>query len=468
MDLLSASGIESLISSYRLYENAKRVKPLETRKQKISDLSSAWGTLKTKLSSLKSILESLKSTDSDSIFNSKTADVSDSDYLTATATNNAIVGTYAIRINQLAQYDSVVSDTKTSDSASGVQAGTLSFRVQSGSFDSTIEITTTGSETYSELMTKISDAINEASDGSVTASVFSPTTGNTKLSITAGSSGKDNEITLTDVTGNALDSVGLNLSTRTLAGTDGSAGYIYAEDALNAKLNFNGIDVERSSNTINDLITGVTLILKKQLDTGVPTINVTIDFNLKNIQDKINEFIDKFNQAYKYIKDNYNSTKEKRGIFTGNNNASNLKQKLSSEVSTQVTGLTSGALSYLSEIGVKFDPESGLSLSDSSKLEDAIKSKPDEVKALFNSSDGIATRLFDTVDAYAKTSGVIDNIVESYDSTVSYLSDKITYSNERIDKGAEILRKKYEMLQSQLATLIASQNSLSQLSNGFF
>ncbi len=465
MDLLTTSGIESLISTYRYYEQNRRIYPLEKRKEKFTDLSNAWGELKTKLKSLESIVESFKSKDSDSVFNSKTAKVSNEDYLTATATNKAIRGTYSIQIDQLAKHDSVIADTKTADSASGVQAGTLTFRVTSGDYDEVISIETTGVETYKELMEMISEAINEASNGAVTASVFAPVSGDITMTITAGESGKDNAITLADVSGNALDTVGLNLSSRVIA-SNGSAGYLYAEDELNAKLQFNGLSVERSSNTIDDLINGVTLELKKKMETGVPLVNITVDYDLEEIKNEVEEFISKFNEAYNYVKDNYNSTKEKRGIFTGNSNAFTLKQSLANSVYQQVTGLDSGDLSYLSEIGIDFDPESGLTLSDKSDLEDAIKSKPDEVINLFASDDGVATRLYDLVDNYVKIDGVIAHITESYDDTISYLSDKITYQNEKIDSGAEVLRKKYEQLQIQLADLLAGQSYFSQFGGG--
>jgi len=468
MDLLSTSGIDSLISNFRYYERSRRITPLEQRKTKISNLSSAWSDLNTKLTSLRSELDGLKSTEGNSVFDSKIAELSNSDYFTATATSSAVIGAYTMTVDQLAQFDNVVSDTKTSDSASNVQAGTLSFRVQSGTFDSTIEITTTGSETYKELMEKISTAINEAGNGSIAASAFSPITGQSKLSIAAQNSGKDNEITLSDVSGNALASIGLNLSSRVAAGADGSAGYVYAESELNSKLTFNGISVERNSNTIDDLISGVTLILKEKMDTGVPRVNIMIKNDTEKVKEKVKSFISSFNTAYNYLKDNYNSTKDKRAIFTGNSTASNLKQLLTSQTTSQVEGLPSGDLSFLSDIGISFDPNTGLTLSDESKLDDAASATPDQVQALFNSTNGIATKLFNTTDNYTKTDGIISHITDSFDSTVSYLSDKITSRNENIDKQAAVQRKKYEQLQVQLATLMNNYNYFQQIAQGTF
>jgi flagellar capping protein FliD len=72
-NILTTTSINSMVTSY--YDNliAKRVTPLETKKTKYSDKSSAYSTLQTSLASLKSAAAKLNLTDSDSIFKSKTS-----------------------------------------------------------------------------------------------------------------------------------------------------------------------------------------------------------------------------------------------------------------------------------------------------------------------------------------------------------------------------------------------------------
>nr|HPN38299.1 flagellar filament capping protein FliD [Melioribacteraceae bacterium] len=102
-----------------------------------------------------------------------------------------------------------------------------------------------------------------------TASYFAPSTGYTKFSLTADITGYDNRLILEDVSGSALDKLGLNsslLSNRTLITDDNSAGFVYSansttDNQLNAKLNFNGINIQRNTNSITDLVDGVTFNL---------------------------------------------------------------------------------------------------------------------------------------------------------------------------------------------------------------
>ncbi len=458
MDILSSSGINNLINNYRYAERYKRINPLEERKSKFSNLSTTWNSLSGKLSSLKSLLSDFKDSTSNTIFGSKSVEQSNEDYFTTSASSSAALSSYNIRVNQLAKNDLAMSDTVTSSTSAGLSAGTYTFRVASGSFDQNIDVVLDGTENLKEMMELIADAINTASDGVVTASVFSPTTTESKLSVVAADSGETNAITIKDVTGTMLDTIGMDLSTRTLlSGTTG--GYSYNLSELNSELSLNGVDIVRDSNTIDDLINDVTLSLKKEMEVGVPTINITIKNNMEAIKADIEDFIDKFNEAYKYTKDNYKSTEDgDRGVFVGNSSALSLLQKFSTITTNKVDGIASGDLSSLNEIGISFDPLTGLSISSNSDLEDAISNTPDQVAAIFNSTNGVANQLFDVVDNYVGVDGVIGNLVDSYDKSVSYYTDKIASSESSIDKGAQILRRQYEQLQIQLSAIYEAQS----------
>jgi flagellar hook-associated protein 2 len=131
----------------------------------------------------------------------------------------------------------------------------------------------------------------------------------------------------------------------------------------------------------------------------------------------------------------------------------------------EVTGLQDGNFSYLSEIGITFDPTAGLSISDSSKLETSLEENASQVADLFSSTNGIANSLYDTLDNYLGVDGSISNLIESYDSNVTYYNNKIESVNKSIEKSADILRNQYEDLQMQLLTLQYSFSSMSAFSS---
>ncbi|MFZ1289108.1 MAG: flagellar filament capping protein FliD [Melioribacteraceae bacterium] len=464
MDILSTSSITNLINTSKQSEYAKKISPLLVKKTKFTDLSTTWGSLKTKLSSLKSLLTDLKDVNAGGSFTGKTTELSSDEYFSATANSTASLSSYNIRVNQLAKNDRVMSDTVNSSDLAGLSAGTYSFQVASGDYDQIIDVELEGAETKEELMKIIAEAINEALGDAVSAAVFSPKNGESKLSVISTESGSDNAITIKDVTGNALDTVGLSFNTRSLLSDDGTGGYSTTSSALDAVLNLNGVTVVRGSNTIDDLISEVTLSLKNEMEVGIPTVNVIVKNNMEAAKADIEDLISSFNEAYSFVKNNYYADEDgQRGIFVGNATAIGLMQSFGSISYQKVDGLAEGNYSFLSEIGIEFDPTSGLSIGDDDLLTEALEANPDQVADLFNSEEGIANKLYDMVETYISNDGVISNLVKNYDSSISYLNDKIDYKETQLDKNAEVLRKKYEQMQLQLSQIYSTQNSLSIL-----
>jgi len=464
MDVLSTSNINRLINSSRQSEYYRRVSPILEKKSRFSGLSSTWSSLKTNLNAFKSILSNLKDVNAGGSFTAKTAELTSEDYFTATANSSASLSSYNLRILQLAKNDLAMSNTVTSSDLAGLSSGTFTFQVTSGEFDQNLDIEVAGTETKAELMELIADTVNEALGDAVSASVFSPKTGESKLSVVSKETGEASAITIKDVAGNALNSIGMNFTSRSLLVDDGTGGYSATLGDLNAKLSLNGVTVERSSNVIDDLISDVTLSLKNAMEVGIPTVNVIVKNNMEEIKADLQDFISKFNESYKFIKSKYYTDEDgERGIFVGNATALGLMRSLSNTAYQKVEGIEDGNLSFLSEIGIDFDPANGLSITDNVVFEEALEANPDQVATLFNSENGIANQLYDLINSYVSTDGVISNLIDSYDSTISYLADKVSSRESMIDKNAEVLRHRYEQMQMQLSELLSTSNYLSSV-----
>ncbi len=591
-DILTSSGIISLVNSYTSSQVQRLVSPLKTKQSKYQNLSTAYDTLTSKLSSFKTLLSDLKQTGTDSYFTGKSASTSNSDFITATATNAASASSFALRVSQLAKSDVVVSSDLTAATANSI-TGSHSFVIKTGDgstgeYTSTINVDFNASETNQTVMEKIRDAINsdkaevnstaksasssysggatsfvinlngtettislngggtyeqlideavsnindnvsgvtaekvldsvtgnvnlklsvddssnyisishssgfdvvsdlgmgvtkeKGASGLVTASAFAPNSSTYQLSVTSKESGLDNRITdLADISGTALSSVGLNLGVARpsfdQSATPDTAGFIYSDvteagNLLNSKMDFNGLTLQRNSNTVSDLVSGVTFQLKSVMQASDTTVSVSVSNDVSAVKSKIEDFIKKFNDVYTYLKDKSTTVSDKRGIFIGDANASSILDSLTSLGYSQISGLPDGDLSYLSQIGLSFTSSSGLSISDSSTLEKKIADSADQVEALFNSANGIANTLYDKVDPYLGSDGYLTKTKSSFDSNIKNYSDRIISVQNRIDKSAESLRGRYEQLQVQLVSLINMQSmyGFSSSSNGYF
>lgn len=469
IDALTSSGIDSLVSSYVLTEQNRAITPLDTRKSKYQDLITGYSTINSKLDSLKSLLNNLKATGSSSLFvPSMTATLSNSSFMTATAASTASAGSYTMRVQQLAKADITVSKQDAS-SAAKLANGTYNFQIVSGTSTKDISVTIDDTVTdFKSSLQKIKDAINSQAADTVSAAAFSPDSTSSRLSITAKNMGMDNQIILQekDTTSAALLSyLGYSLNAGTPPAVDrdsvindGSSGYIYDASLLNAKLQFNGMDIQRNTNVVSDLVEGITFSLTAEMKDTDPNINVSVAGTTSSIKSKITDFVSKFNDVYSYVKINSSTSSVARGKFTGDATAISLMSGLTQAAYTRVAGIPDGKLGRLAELGITFTSDGGLTVSDSSKLDSKIANNLSEVEAIFNSDNGVASKLYNLVNPYLGSDGYLAKINSSYNNTITELSSKITAAQTRIDKSADILRNKYNDLQSQLAALLTTSS----------
>jgi len=302
-----------------------------------------------------------------------------------------------------------------------------------------------------------------AASGVVTASAFSPSTGLSQLSLSSKNTGLDYIIkNISDTgSGTALSSINFNLgSTRTTFNqSTNTAGYVYSDttltnNQLNAKINFNGLEIQRDSNTISDLANGVTFNLNSVMQSTDATANVTVGPDISSITSQINTFISNFNDLYSYLRTNTAvSSTSGRSLLSGDINASSILNILTSNSISPVAGLSSTVINTLSKIGISFDPSTGLSVSDSSQLQQSLTNNLSQVQALFNSTNGIANTLYNSLNPYLGAAGYLALTKSSYDSNVQNYADRISAAQASISKNASALQTQYETLQAQLVEM---------------
>jgi len=97
----ASSGLNSLISQYMALER-RPLTALNTQKTSLSSSLNIHSDLKTKLSDLLTLSKDLGSTETTTIYNSRTSSSGDETKITASAGSGAAVGTFQVRVKQLA------------------------------------------------------------------------------------------------------------------------------------------------------------------------------------------------------------------------------------------------------------------------------------------------------------------------------------------------------------------------------
>ena len=235
----------------------------------------------------------------------------------------------------------------------------------------TFTITDTNVDTIDGLLTQI-ETVFGLGASSATVDV------NGQIIITDDSAG-DSQLSVTIQTDNAgggtLDFGTVDITTEGY-GMESTAGQ-------DVKVVIDGVAVTRSSNSIDDVIAGVTLDIARVDVTDFSTVNITISRDTDSIKGKVNEFTDSYNEIMENINQHfaYNEETKKAGVLSGESTLRTIKSIIQNTISNAIPLLPADSNS-LPLIGITSDKYGKLSVKDSTFLT-KINSDFNAVKRLF-------------------------------------------------------------------------------------
>jgi flagellar hook-associated protein 2 len=241
------------------------------------------------------------------------------------------------------------------------------------------------------------DAINAVSrDSGVVASVIKVADGDHRLVLSGGETGR--AIALASETGgdDVLASMGLS----------------QVQAALTSRVTVDGVTVERASNTIDDLHDGMTISLYKA-EPGT-TVTVGVEPGLGAIKDGIGTFVDAYN-AVRGIIDRHNAIDPsgkvgEDAVLFGDRVLRSLSASLSALAGSRATGVESGSLATLRDIGIGFDAGNRLAV-DEAVLDRKLLADLDGVRSVLEfgfASSSPELRVLGRSNALADTSFTVD------------------------------------------------------------
>lgn len=469
---LSAS-IDSLVQQYRI-SLRKPVTTLENRKTTLNVRLKVLSEMKTKLNSFFNQVKDMSLAGSASSLISYTASSSNANLVSASASSADAVGTYSLFVSSLAQSDTLISAALESSSNSVVNTvgiGSHTFRVSINGVGNDVSVDLTGDETNSTVLTKISTAIN-AAGLKVKTSVISVTPTTNRLVFNSRDTGSSNAITLSETGEGLLSRIGLSesvLTTRTVSsGTAG--GYLVGSTAgLDARFKLNGIDIVRSTNTINDAISGLIINLKGVHSSNETPATLTVGVDKDNLKQKIEKFIEEYNGVIKFIKAKtaVDSSSGARQILSGDSVFINLRLKLRMIIEGFVEGLEPNNPNFLSHIGITAAKDGSLSLNNSAALDDAIASNVSKVTDLFNSPNGIAVRMKGLIENFINSGGVVDKSSDGINSQIKSIDSRIKQTEAGINKKVIVFRTDLNKIQNVLTMVTQQQQLLQSIISGW-
>jgi flagellar hook-associated protein 2 len=402
----------------------------------------------TSISDISSLLAKLK-TASDALSTPERAQgysvTSSSNAISASLTTTSSAARYSVNVEALSQEFRSYSNTFGSLSAAvGASDGsTMSISLGPAGAATTTDISLNATDTLSTVV----DKINSANIGVTASTLFDGST--YRLQLRSKESGAANEVHVSGF------DMGLELNP--------ADPLEQGQQAQNAHITVDGIDIYSSSNVVSGAIPGVTLTLSTETTSPV---DVNIKSDSTALGTKIQTFIDAYNSVVKKIHTvaGYGSTDASVEMLAGNSTLRSLTSRMSSTLRSVVD---SGNASYttLGSIGIATSQDGTLTL-DNTKLSKAVSASPDAVARLFagsTSTDGV----MDLMSSLATTfnngkDGLLTNQLNTIKSNITRLNARIDREDDRLTMYRERLEKQFNNMDNLISASNATLTYLQQ------
>ena len=244
------------------------------------------------------------------------------------------------------------------------------------------------------------------------------------------------------------------------------------QKAQDAKLTYNGIPIERDTNNIDDIVSGLSLELTSITETGKDVI-VRIARDDEGIAEEMQAFVESYNEMYNKLQEltKYDAETEISGVFNGNSEIRSITRQLNAIINSTDANGTS-----LVKYGVYMNKDGTLTF-EQDTFNTAFQEDPDAAVEFFRSStttskgqtietDGVFTKLRDTMDSLITGSNSTLKILETtLINEQKTLNEDKTSTQESIDTKYKIMAEKWSAYDQMIAQMQQSANTITQLIN---
>ncbi len=226
----------------------------------------------------------------------------------------------------------------------------------------------------------------------------------------------------------------------------------------NAKYTLDGLALESASNTVTGAISGVDITLVKEGKS-----NLVVTSNSDTLKTSVNSFVTAYNALMTTINTQTKVTTGADGAatgsaaLTGDATMRSLVNSVRNEISHSV-GAT--GLRTLSQLGINTVQKTGLLEFNDTKWDAAVKTYGADINNLFTGKDGLLTRMTNVTEEYTKAGGILASRQTSLTNQLKELEESQQALDRRIDSLTDTLTKKYNAMDTMVAQLKATSDSV--------
>ena len=435
-NIISRSGqYEGIVQQLVQLESQKKVQ-YQTDLKDQNKINSELGKVSSKISALENMIKEYSLSTNNTFTPVKSTSSDDTLVEITSAANLDDPDQFSLTIDRLATRDNLLSASYTSAGTNLDSNGSVDITVDGTTH--TISITPTAGDSNSTVLNSLKTAIESAFGETLQVNVFDLDSTNVQLSVRSSETGEAKRVQIANTSGS-------------LATVFDNATRPVATNQLDAAFTMNGVSFQRSSNTINDTISGLTFELKK---TSASAITLEIERDTEKARSNFDDFVKAYNDL--------NTDIRNKTFINGETGARGPLRELRSirDLSSQLRQLvigdaTSGTITNLSELGISFDNSGKMTVEDSDKLDTVLANTPSDLNTFFSTSSSPIQSIYTHLQGYTSTDGIIDTLEDG-------VSDKIDLLNKNIEKEEKYLadyEEKQRDIFTQLELMLEQGNS---------
>lgn len=431
----SGLDINAIVSQLVASERAPTAGRIDRTERQTKAQISALGSLRSAFDALRTATTKLGS--SDAALARKTSVSAESGF-TASASPGAATGTFQVEVLALASAHKLSSAPQP---ASDSVVGTGTLNIVSGDTTLAIEI-----DAGNSTLAGIRDAINKASGGNgVTATIVNADDG-AHLVISGTATGAANALKITSSGGDgglaSLDHDPPNATTMTTLTA-----------AADASVKVDGLLRTSASNTITDMLQGVSLTLTKAAPGTVKELTVASDPSVLRAAAK--GFVTAYNAAVDAIASTtkYDPDTKVAAALNGDSMVRGTSRDLRNQISASVGDLKT--------LGIAVDVAGKLTMDDAA-FDASIAKDPAPATRLFSGDTSLAAGIGKTLDSLLESNGLFDSRSEGLTRRTKSIGDQRVALDRRMSQVEARYRAQFVALDGVMAQLQTTASFLSQ------
>ncbi|WRD07789.1 flagellar filament capping protein FliD [Helicobacter pylori] len=227
------------------------------------------------------------------------------------------------------------------------------------------------------------------------------------------------------------------------------------QKASDSEFTYNGVNITRPTNEVNDVISGVNITLEQTTEPNKPAI-ISVSRDNQAIIDSLTEFVKAYNELIPKLDEDtrYDADTKIAGIFNGVGDIRAIRSSLNNVFSYSVH--TDNGVESLMKYGLSLDDKGVMSL-DEAKLSSALNSNPKATQDFFYGSDSkdMGGREIHQEGIFSKFNQVIANLIDGGNAKLKIYEDSLDRDAKSLTKdkenAQELLKTRYNIMAERFA-----------------